>query len=276
SGRGVARLRRAGLRVDAGCLMAECRHQNRTFFTWIRNKRPWVTLKAAATLDGCIGDRQEKHRPGNQRWITGNAARQEAHALRAQHDAVLIGVGTLLADNPRLTVRSQGKANKAGGEPLRIVLDSRLRTPPTSALLRQGKSTSPLVIATLPAKPDRGLLARRKRLEAAGAEVFLSPSNQDGRVDLAALLRWLAGREVQSLLVEGGSQIHGAFIAAGLVDSVAMFLAPRLVGSGVPVVEGPGLDWRKPAILGPISVRAIGEDVLLSADVVTRGQSRRS
>jgi diaminohydroxyphosphoribosylaminopyrimidine deaminase/5-amino-6-(5-phosphoribosylamino)uracil reductase len=276
SGRGVARLRRAGLRVDAGCLMAECRHQNRTFFTWIRNKRPWVTLKVAATLDGCIGDRQEKHRPGNPRWITGDAARQEAHALRAQHDAVLIGVGTLLADDPRLTVRSPGKANKAGGEPLRIVLDSRLRTPPTSALLRQDKSAAPLVVATLPAKPDRGLLSRRRRLEAAGAEVFFAPSTQNGRVDLAALLRWLAGRKVQSLLVEGGSQVHGAFVAAGLVDSVAMFLAPRLVGSGVPVVEGPGLDWRKPAILGPLSVRAIGEDILLTADVMTRGQRRRS
>jgi diaminohydroxyphosphoribosylaminopyrimidine deaminase/5-amino-6-(5-phosphoribosylamino)uracil reductase len=85
----------------------------------------------------------------------------------------------------------------------------------------------------------------------------------------------LALREVQSLLVEGGSQIHGAFIAAGLVDSVAIFLAPRLVGSGVPVVEGRGLDWRKPATLGPLSVRALGEDLLLTADVVTRGQRRR-
>ena len=120
SGRGIALLRQAGLRVDAGCLKDECRRQNRAFFTWIRNKRPWVTLKVAATLDGCIGDRQEKHRRGNQRWITGSAARQEAHTLRAQHDAILVGVGTVITDNPRLTVRSSDKAKKTGDGSLRL------------------------------------------------------------------------------------------------------------------------------------------------------------
>jgi diaminohydroxyphosphoribosylaminopyrimidine deaminase/5-amino-6-(5-phosphoribosylamino)uracil reductase len=275
SGRGIAILRRAGLRVDAGCLKNECRSQNRAFFTWVRRKRPWVTLKVAATLDGCIGDRQDKHRRDNERWITGRAARRQAHALRAQHDAVLVGIGTVLADDPRLTVRRPGKIARRSGAPLRIVLDSHLQTPVPSALLREGKSTSTLVIAAKPVKADRGLIARRRKLEAAGAEVWLAPASHNGHVDLSSLLRMLASRDVQSLLVEGGSKIHGAFIAAGLVDSVAVFLAPRLVGSGVPIVEGRGLDWRKPATLGPISVRAIGEDVLLTADVITRGQRRR-
>ena len=273
SGRGIAILRRAGLRVEAGCLKDECRRQNRAFFSWIKNKRPWVTMKIASTLDGCIGDRREKLRAGLERWITGRRAREAAHALRAQHDAILVGVGTILADDPRLTVRLTGQAAKPG--PLRIVLDSRLRTPPTAAILGEARAKAPLIVAAKPRKADRGLVSRQRKLEAAGAEVWFAPASRDGRPMLSSLLRYLAERKVQSLLVEGGSQIHGAFVAAGLVDSVALFLAPRLVGSGVPVVEGRGLDWRKPATLGPISVRALGEDLLLTADVVTRGQRRR-
>ena len=273
SGRGIAILKRGGLRVEAGCLKNECRRQNRTFFSWVKNKRPWVTLKVASTLDGCIGDRREKARHGRERWITGRPARQTAHELRAQHDAVLVGVGTILSDDPRLTVRLPGLRV---AKPLRIVLDSHLRTPPTAAVFVGPKIGGPLIVAVMPRKSDRGLVTRRRKLEAAGAEVWFAPGSRDGRISLAAVLRNLASREVQSVLVEGGSQIHGSFVADGLVDSVALFLAPRLVGSGVPVVEGTGLDWRKPATLGPISVRALGDDILLTADVVTRGRRRRS
>jgi diaminohydroxyphosphoribosylaminopyrimidine deaminase/5-amino-6-(5-phosphoribosylamino)uracil reductase len=275
SGRGIAILRRAGLRVEAGCLKDECWQQNRAFFSWVKNKRPWVTLKVASTLDGCIGDRQEKGRRGRERWITGSRARQAAHALRAQHDAVLVGVGTILADDPRLTARLLRPAAKPGAGPLRIVLDSQLRTPVTAALLGEARTKAPMIIAANPRKIDRALLSRQRKLQAAGAEICFAPATRDGRISLTWVLRHLAVREVQSLLIEGGSQIHGSFIAAGLVDSVALFLAPRLVGSGVPVVEGPGLDWRKPATLGPLSVRALGEDILLTADVVTRGSRRR-
>jgi diaminohydroxyphosphoribosylaminopyrimidine deaminase/5-amino-6-(5-phosphoribosylamino)uracil reductase len=270
SGRSIALLQRAGLRVDAGCLKDECQRENRAFFAWIRNKRPWVTLKVAATLDGCIGDRMEKRRRGAMRWITGTPARTAAHLLRADHDAVLVGVGTVLADNPHLTVRLA----KAKREPLRVVLDSHLRTHPSASLLDQPQAGPPLIVGTTPARSDRAFELRRRRLESAGAEVVLVAPDRNGRVALLPLLRMLAAREVQSLLVEGGSRIHGAFVGSGLVDSVAVFLAPRLVGSGVPIVEGRGLDWRKPAVLGPISVRKLGEDVLLTADVVDRGQRR--
>ena len=275
SGRGIAMLRRAGLRVDAGCLKDDCRRQNRTFFTWIRGKRPWVTMKVAATLDGCIGDRGEMRRKGSSRWITGVPARAAAHLLRAEHDAVLVGVGTVLSDNPRLTARSPSGPAARRREPLRVILDSQLRTPPAAALLRTSSAAPPLIVAATPAKPSGALDVRRRRLEAAGAEVVLLAPARKGRASLHALLRLLSGREVQSLLVEGGSQIHGAFVRSGLVDSVAVFLAPRLVGSGVPIVEGRGLDWRKPAMLGPISVRGLGEDILLTADVIDRGQRRR-
>jgi len=283
SGRGIALLRRGGLRVEAGCLKDECRRQNRGFFSWVKNKRPWVTLKVAATLDGCIGDRQERGRLGRERWITGSPARQAAHGLRAQHDAILVGVGTILADDPRLTLRLSprltarlpGPATKRAAGPLRVVLDSHLRTPPTAALLGEARATAPLIVAAEPRKVDRALSSRQRKLEGAGAEVWLAPASRDGRTHLTSVLRQLALRGVQSLLVEGGSRIHGAFVSAGLVDSVAIFLAPRLVGSGVPVVEGQGLDWRKPATLGPISVRALGDDILLTADVATRGRRRR-
>jgi diaminohydroxyphosphoribosylaminopyrimidine deaminase/5-amino-6-(5-phosphoribosylamino)uracil reductase len=272
SGRGLAILRKAGLRVDVGCLEDECRRANRTFFCWVSKQRPWVTLKAAATLDGFIGDRQEKSRRGQQRWITGNAARAHAHALRAQHDAILVGVGTVLADDPRLTVRlPKGKPS----HPLRIVLDSQLRTPPDAAMFGE-KSQPPLLVAAQELRLHRGLRTRQRALEAAGAEIWFAPTTPDGRIALPPLLRRLARREIQSLLLEGGSRVHGAFVAAGLVDSVALFLAPRLVGAGVSIVEGAGLDWRAPATLGPLSVRVLGDDVLLTADVVDRGRRRRS
>jgi diaminohydroxyphosphoribosylaminopyrimidine deaminase/5-amino-6-(5-phosphoribosylamino)uracil reductase len=153
SGRGIAILKRAGLRVDAGCLKDECRRQNRAFFSWVKNKRPFVTMKVAATLDGCIGDRQEKGRQGRERWITGSRSRHAAHALRAQHDAILVGVGTILADDPKLTVRLPGVAGKMRRGTLRVVLDSQLRTPPTAALLAQARAKAPLIVATRPRKP---------------------------------------------------------------------------------------------------------------------------
>ena len=272
SGRGITTLRRGGLTVDAGCLREECWRTNRAFFTWVRAKRPWVTLKVASTLDGCIGDRLEKRRKGASRWITGAEARQAAHTLRAEHDAVLVGVGTVRSDNPRLTVRL---AHRPRGEPLRVVLDSQLHTPPAAALLHVPNSRPPLIIGVSPETPDRALQIRQRRLEGAGAEVVLIAPDRDGRVALLPLLRLLAARQVQSLLVEGGSRIHGAFVRGRLADTVVVCLAPRLVGSGVPIVEGRGLDWRKPAVLGPISVHRLGNDILLRADVVDRGQRRR-
>ena len=274
SGRGIALLRRAGVRVDAGCLKDECRQQNRAFFAWIRTRRPWTTMKVAATLDGFIGDRKEKQRAGNQRWITGNTARAYAQVMRAENDAILVGVETILADDPRLTVRLKQRTRDKKRDPLCVVLDSRLRTKPTAAFLCQSRGQAPLIVAAKPEQADRALAARKHKLESAGAEIAFVAAAKDGRVALPALLRLLAGREVQSVLVEGGSQIHGAFISAGLVDSVALFLAPRLVGSGVPIVEGHGLDWRSPAKLGPISVRALDDDILLTADVIDPGQRR--
>jgi diaminohydroxyphosphoribosylaminopyrimidine deaminase/5-amino-6-(5-phosphoribosylamino)uracil reductase len=276
SGRGVLHLRRAGVRVDVGCLDQECRKQNRAFFVWVRAHRPWVTLKVASTLDGFIASGQSHSRDPSTSFVTGAAARAHAHVLRGQHDAVLVGVGTVLADNPRLTVRLPG-ASKAG--PLRVVLDGHLRTPPSARLIRQLSAPPALIIGAQPRKgasDARAQLARERALRKAKADVLLLPADRAGRISIPHVLRALAEGRVQSLLVEGGSRIHGAFISACRVDSVAFFLAPRLVGSGRPIVEGAGLDWRTPLRLGPLQVRPIGEDILVEADVLGPKLRRRS
>jgi diaminohydroxyphosphoribosylaminopyrimidine deaminase/5-amino-6-(5-phosphoribosylamino)uracil reductase len=234
-GGGIRRLRRAGVRVDIGCLEQECRDAIRAYAIWISQKRPLVTLKAAATLDGAIADRARRR--GKVRrpvWITGPAARQAAHELRAEHDAVLVGAGTVLADDPRLTVRLPKRSAAA---PLRVVLAGRRKLPPRARVL--DRAAESLVL-----RPGPGPRGLRRALAA------------------------LAARGVQSLLVEGGATVHGAFIAAGLVDRVAVFVAPRLAGGGVPIASGPGLPLDRALSLGPLTVRAVGEDLLITGDVL--------
>jgi diaminohydroxyphosphoribosylaminopyrimidine deaminase/5-amino-6-(5-phosphoribosylamino)uracil reductase len=266
SGRGILRLRRAGLRVDVGCLKDACRAQNKAFFTWIRGKRPWVTLKVAATLDGFISATPVPSDP-RLRFVTGPKARAVGHHLRAQHNAILVGAGTLLADNPRLTVRASEDSPTGL---LRVILDGNLRTPPTARIFRQF-GTSPALVIGAQAGQGREAAARMRReraLRRVGAEVLQLPADRAGRIPIRLVLRALAQRGVQSLLVEGGSQIHAAFISSRMVDAVAFFFAPRLVGSGRRIVEGAGLDWRAPLRLGPLVASTIGKDVLLQADVI--------
>jgi diaminohydroxyphosphoribosylaminopyrimidine deaminase/5-amino-6-(5-phosphoribosylamino)uracil reductase len=234
-GRGVARLRRAGVRVEIGCLERECREAIRAYAIWVSEQRPLVTLKAAATLDGAIADgvRRKTRRPV---WITGPRAREVAHELRAAHDAVLVGAGTVRADDPQLTVRLPGRRGRGAARPLRVVLAGRRKLPRGSRVLD----------------------------DAAESVVLNAGSGPRG---LRRALATLARSGIQSLLVEGGATIHGAFIGAGLVDRVALFFAPRLAGGGVPVAKGAGLPLESALRLGPLAVRAVGEDLLITADV---------
>jgi diaminohydroxyphosphoribosylaminopyrimidine deaminase/5-amino-6-(5-phosphoribosylamino)uracil reductase len=233
-GGGLARLRRAGIRVDVGCLEPEARAAIRAYATWIAERRPLVTLKAAATLDGYIADGHLRARRAPA-FITGPEARQVAHELRAAHDAVLVGAGTARADDPRLTVRLPGRPGKDG--PLRVLLAGKHPVPPRLKMLR-GRPPSEIV-------------------------------HMGDRADLRQVLAYLAReREVQSLLVEGGASVHGAFIAAGLVDRVALFVAPRLIGGGVPVARGADLPVGRALRLGPLATRAVGADLLITADVL--------
>ncbi len=232
-GRGIRRLRRAGIQVDVGCLEDDARAAIRAYAVWIAQSRPLVTLKAAATLDGYIADGHPRSRRAPA-FLTGREARRVAHELRAAPHAVLVGAGTARADDPRLTVRLPGRDPRTG--PLRVLLAGRGRLP-----------------------------ARLKMLRGAPPSLVLRGRRQDLRRALEALAR---EHEVQSLLVEGGATVHGAFIAAGLVDRVALFLAPRLIGGGVPVARGADLPLAQALRLGPLSTRTVGPDLLITADVV--------
>jgi diaminohydroxyphosphoribosylaminopyrimidine deaminase/5-amino-6-(5-phosphoribosylamino)uracil reductase len=213
NGRGLACLRRAGLRVEVGPLEAEARALNEPFVVAMRRGRPFVLLKAATTLDGRIATAA-----GASKWITSTAQRREARALRRRFDGVAVGIGTVLADDPMLLPIPRLR------RPFyRIVFDSSLRLPAHSRLVRSARR-APVVVLT-----RRGPGRRRARLEAAGVTV-LEVGGSGARVPVPAALRALHARGIRSLMVEGGSELLGSFLAAGLFDQVALFRAPLLLG----------------------------------------------
>jgi diaminohydroxyphosphoribosylaminopyrimidine deaminase/5-amino-6-(5-phosphoribosylamino)uracil reductase len=224
-GRGLARLRRAGVAVETGLLSAEAARLNERFLTWARRGRPFVLLKAALTLDGRIATAS-----GRSKWLTAPAARRQARWLRRLHDAVAVGVGTALADDPLLLPSPRTRRPFT-----RVVLDSRLRLPPDSRLARTASPRTP-VLAVAVAPDER----RRRALEANGVEVLVVPG-EGGLVSLPAALGALHSRGLTSLMVEGGSDVLGAFLAARLLDQVALFRAPLLLGgrTSLPAFGGP-------------------------------------
>lgn len=254
-GRGLARLRAAGVTVTVGVREAQARALNRAFFCAVTEGRPHVTLKAAMTLDGKIASAD-----GTSRWITGEEARLEAHRLRFAADAVLVGIGTVLADDPQLTVRHPGLPSK---EPLRVVVDSRLRIPAAARVLRSGDPGRVLVACVAPAPPGPAAALRAR-----GARV-LELSGEGGRVDLRALLEALRAIDVIAVLVEGGGELGGAFAEAGLVDRVAFFVAPRLLGGrdAPGPLGGRGRPLKDALALADVTTRRLGDDLLVEADV---------
>jgi diaminohydroxyphosphoribosylaminopyrimidine deaminase/5-amino-6-(5-phosphoribosylamino)uracil reductase len=246
NGKGIARLRAAGVEVRSGVLQAECDALNAHWFTWITERRPFVTLKAAVSLDG-----RTATRTGDARWVSGEEARLWVHRLRDRVDAVLVGSGTARADDPRLTARLPGGG---GRDPLRVVLDTRLALPRRLALFRPGGP--PTLVAHAVARP---------RPAPPGVEL-LRCRRGPGGVDLRDLLERLAARGVTHLLVEGGAKVHAAFVAAGLVDRLAVFVAPKLVGAdGVPLLAAPGPARMADALaLERVTVERVGDDVLVT------------
>jgi diaminohydroxyphosphoribosylaminopyrimidine deaminase/5-amino-6-(5-phosphoribosylamino)uracil reductase len=246
-GGGVARLAAAGIAVEGGLLERESRDLNPGFVSRMTRGRPWVTIKLAASLDGGTA------LPGGEsRGITGEAAREDVQRLRARSSAVMTGSGTVIADDPRLDVRLPGTER----QPLRVVLDSKLRTPPSSRIL---------------APPGRALLlcseedgARAAALRAAGAEV-VAVGASDGGVDLRAALALLAERRVNELLVECGAGLAGALLTAGLVDELLLYVAPTLLGRGArPLVdvETP-VSMAKRLEFSIVERQDVGDDLLL-------------
>ena len=211
-GRGLARLRDAGVTVTVGVREAEARALNRAFLCAASQGRSHVTLKTAMTLDGKIAASD-----GASRWITGEAARIEAHRLRFAADAVLVGIGTVLTDDPQLTVRHARLPPK---EPLRVVVDSRLRIPPAARVIRSGDPGRTVVACVGPAPAGHAAVLR-----SLGVRVLELPSD-GGRVDLRVLLDALRTLDVIAVLVEGGAELGGALAEAGLVDRVAFFSRP--------------------------------------------------
>jgi len=254
-GGGGAVLAAAGIAVTHGVLEREARELNRVFFTAVERQRPHVTLKWAMTLDGKIAafDRTS-------RWITGEAARREAHRLRSQSDAIVTGIGTVLADDPALTVRLERPWPR---EPYRVVVDSRARLPLGAAMLRAGNRTR-ILVAVGEAAPAPRVAA----LESAGVGV-LQCKSRDGRVDVSDLGARLHALDVIGVLLEAGPELAGAFLHAALVDRVAVFVAPKLLGgSGAPgPLGGAGLPLAGALRLRTLDTRPVGDDWLLEGDV---------
>jgi diaminohydroxyphosphoribosylaminopyrimidine deaminase/5-amino-6-(5-phosphoribosylamino)uracil reductase len=223
SGRGLARLRRAGLDVTVGVLEAECREQHRGFVSVCERGRPFVALKLASSLDGRIATAS-----GESRWITGPQARALVHRLRARSDAVMVGSGTALADDPELTAR---RGERVVARPLRVLVDSALRVPASARLYRGGAGRT-LVLCS-----PGAAAARRRRVGATGARL-IDVARKGGQLDLRRGLRLLAKAGLTEVLVEGGGGLAAALLREGLVDEVHWFTAPSLLGGDAKAALG--------------------------------------
>lgn len=230
AGRGLARLREAGVAVEEGLLSHEAEEVNAGYLMRVRDGRPLVTLKLATSLDGRLATKD-----GASRWITGEDARAHVHVLRAGHDAVMVGGGTALADDPRLDVRLPGLEDRA---PLRIVLDGGLRLPATHDLAARARSR-PTLVFTRAGAPRR----RAEALEKAGVELAEVETDDEGRLAVSAVLQALGRRGITRLLVEGGGRLAAGLLRADLVDRLVWFHAPGVIGGdGLAAVAGLGLD----------------------------------
>lgn len=251
SGRGIAALRNAGIEVECGILERECRKMNEPFIKHVTTGMPFVMLKCAMTLDG-----KTATATGDSKWITSDISRRYVHRVRAMVDAVMVGVGTVLADDPQLTCRMGVR----GKDPLRVIVDSRLRTPPSAALFSMS-SPAKTLLATI-----EGDSSRNDALAEAGAEI-LACRESGGRVDLEDLLRKLGARGVQSVLLEGGRELAGSALRAGIIDKFLLFYAPKLLGTegGFGLCGGAGPDRMADAFrLRDVTVRRFGDDLLVT------------
>ncbi|ATB32490.1 bifunctional diaminohydroxyphosphoribosylaminopyrimidine deaminase/5-amino-6-(5-phosphoribosylamino)uracil reductase RibD [Melittangium boletus] len=253
NGKGISRLRRAGVEVLTGVLVEEADRLNRPFFKAMTTGLPYVSLKAAVTLDGKLATAT-----GDSRWVTGEQARAWVHRLRDQVDVILVGANTARRDNPQLTTRLPGGEGK---DPVRVVVDSRLRLPATLTVFTQ-RSPARTVVATLEDPAGR----KAKRFLAAGVDVWQLPEKKD-QVDLEALMRRLAKEGLNHVLVEGGAEMYGSFLREELADELLLFVAPKLIG-------GEGLSWSgslgvkqmaRALTVSALSYEQVGEDLLLRA-----------
>ena len=263
-GKGIEILRRAGIEVQVGLMESEARDLNEAYIKRVTTGLPFVLWKAAMTLDGKIATRT-----GDSRWVTGEKARRHVHRLRAEADAVLVGVGTVIADDPLLTVRDAGTRRRGDAErqPIRVVVDSEGRTPVGSKVL---SSEAPTVIITRRNAPEVNL----DRLWESGATV-MGVRDIEGRIDLRYAMSELAKMGVNRVLLEGGGELAASMLAEGLIDRGLIFIAPKIVGGrdAKTPVEGDGLELMREALpTSRLRLRRFGDDVAAEFDLVTEGE----
>lgn len=231
TGGGIARLSAAGIEVQVGVREREALELIRTWYKYITQGETYLTLKLGLSLDGRIATRT-----GDSQWVTGEASLKQVHALRAQHDAVMVGINTVLSDDPLLTVRLV-----SGNSPARVIIDSKLRIPLQSKVIATLHETPTCIVTT-----ENGSRAMAESLQAKGASVITVPATAQGRCDMKATLRELAAREVVSVLCEGGSELAGSLLANRLADELHAFIAPIMLG---PRGRPGAVDWAGPESL---------------------------
>ncbi len=252
-GGGVARLRAAGIDVTVGVCAGEAQAVIATWTKYITQGLPYVSLKLALSLDGRIATKS-----GASKWVTGPEARALVHMLRARHDAVAVGIGTALADDPRLTVR-----DAAGVSPTRVVFDTKLRIPAHSRLVESAVDVPTWVVCSADAPTEA-----EEVLSARGVEVLRVPSSAEGRLDAAAALRMLAAKGIVTLMVEGGAELAGSVLAGRLADELHAFVAPILLG---PRGRPGAVDWAGPATPAEAPRISVATWELCGADAYVRG-----
>ncbi len=257
SGGGIEYLKQQGVEVITGICEKDAKQQNEIFIKYVTTKRPFALVKCAATLDGRIATRT-----GASKWVTGEESRKYVHKLRHEFDAIMVGIGTVVKDNPSLTTRLEdGK----GLDPVRVILDTNLSISEEVRVLRLDSDAATLIICGDVVSPDK-----RERIEGLGARVIPSPV-KDGKIDLGLLMKQLGTMDITSLLIEGGSRVIAESFASGIVDKIAFFYAPKILGGddGVPVCRGPGPELMNDCIsVRDMNVKRFGEDVMIEGYIL--------
>jgi len=253
NGRGIRKLNRCGIATSVGILKSEAEAINAPYIKFIRKGLPYVTVKVAESLDGKIATRT-----GDSRWITSEDARRYVHELRGGVDAVMVGVNTVIRDDPLLISKTVGAR-----QPIRIIADSRLRTP-LKARVFSNAHISPLLIATTSRSSRKGAYERK------GAQVLIVKSQKGGRINLKELMKALARRGIVRILVEGGGSLTAGLIEGKLVDKMLFFIAPKIIGgrNAVTSVEGSGIKKMREALsLKNLKIRRFAKDILIEGDI---------
>lgn len=258
AGKGIEKLQNAGIDVTVGVLKEEADELNRVFFHYITTKTPFVTLKYASSLDGKIATKT-----GDSKWITSKEARRDVHRYRAMHDAILVGVNTVIADDPRLTVR----LSEGGKNPIRIILDTHLRTPIHANVIDDEEAETWLVVGSDVPK-ERMALYEKPHVRV----IQMSAPN----IDIRELLHMLGERKVTSVFVEGGSRVHDSFVQAGAVQEIVAYFAPKIIGGNDARTPIGGVGFAKMADVMELTIKrieTIGSDIKIVAIPKIKGES---